>query len=265
MRQRICLDSGAFSAWKKGTSIDIDEYIVYIKRNLHLLDTYINLDVIPGIPNEKRTQKQVEESARKSRDNLLYMKKQGLSPIPVYHWGEDPKWLRLLLEDKEPYVAIGVPGVSRQALIPWLDRVFTILTDNEGKPLTKVHGLGVFKPGLMFRFPWYSVDATSWILQAANGRILVPPLVNGELDFNRPPMMIYVSEGGSPNGAEDYQRQGPLVQQAVRKFLAQIDLTIVDVRQHHHPRMKSCAWYFKRVGETLSGDRRFEHRMRTLI
>lgn len=45
---KIMLDSGAYSAWTLGNSIDIDDYISFIKRKTAHLECYVNLDVIAG-------------------------------------------------------------------------------------------------------------------------------------------------------------------------------------------------------------------------
>jgi len=87
------LDSGAYSAWNRDETIDIDEYIAFIKKHRKLVDTYVNLDVIPGKYGRPRTQQEVEASAKLSYENLQYMKSKGLSPIPVFHQGERFHWL----------------------------------------------------------------------------------------------------------------------------------------------------------------------------
>ncbi|HEU5488700.1 MAG TPA: hypothetical protein VFV16_07750, partial [Candidatus Nitrosotalea sp.] len=261
-KQKIMLDSGAFSAWTKGLQIDLKEYCDFIFKFNEYLDTYINLDVIPGIPNKKRTREEVESSAELSYKNLIEMKKLGLSPIPVYHWGEDMSWLERLLNDGEKYIAIGVPGVNRETLVSWLDRVFTVLTRISGEVKVKVHGLGVFKPFLMERYPWYSVDATSWIMQAASGRILIPPRINGKARYDKPPIQVYISGQGSSLGALDIQSLGPILKDAVFKFLDEVGVDYVSAVAHHHPRMKVCAYYFKQLGEKLDYRRPFKHRVR---
>src|SRR5580692_1929900 len=84
----LMLDSGAFSAWKRGISINLAEYIAYIKKHEHLLASYVCLDQIPGKPGVKRTQAEVDDAAAQSYKNQQTMKKAGLTPIPVFHQGE---------------------------------------------------------------------------------------------------------------------------------------------------------------------------------
>jgi uncharacterized protein Usg len=61
---------------------------------------------------------------------------------------------------------------STSYLMKWLDRLWgNILTDKKGRPLIKVHGFGLTTASLMTRYPWYSVDSTSWLMAAASGSI----------------------------------------------------------------------------------------------
>ena len=47
----LFLDSGAFSAFTQKVTIDIQEYIAFIKEHEDIIDVYANLDVI-GMPEQ---------------------------------------------------------------------------------------------------------------------------------------------------------------------------------------------------------------------
>src|SRR5229473_997813 len=135
----LFLDSGAYAAWRRNETLDIYRYIDYIKRNKEYIDYYVNMDVIPGTYGYTPSKQEVDESAKKSYENLQIMKKEGLHPIPVFHQGEDFNWLKRLLSDGEDYVGVspaedmmGWRGISPHL---WMDSVFTLLTDTEGSPL----------------------------------------------------------------------------------------------------------------------------------
>lgn len=198
---RLMLDSGAFSAWNRGESLSTEDYIQYVKEHDKYLDSYVNMDVIPGKWGEKYTQKDVDYSATKSYENLQIMKAAGLSPLPVYHQGEDWSWLERLIDDGETHIGISIKKdmaasrgrklISNQ--IKWLDRAFSLLSNKEGKLLAKVHGFGITTFPLMLRYPWWSVDSTSWSLQAGYGKILVPNYVKGRPDYTRKPFSVVMS------------------------------------------------------------------------
>lgn len=157
----LFLDSGAFSAWSQGEEIDIQEYIEFIKEHKDVIEVYANLDVI-GDPEA-------------TWENQLIMEEAGLSPLPCFHYGSPEKYLKRYVEKYE-YISLGgmVP-VSTPALIEWLDPIWTdYITDSQGMPKVKVHGFGLTSLKLMMRYPWYSVDSTSWVVTGRLGSIYVP-------------------------------------------------------------------------------------------
>ncbi len=185
---KLMLDSGAFSAWKRDISIEIDEYVTFIKRNKHLIYSYVNMDVIPGSKGYLiRTSEAVEQSARKSYENLQRIKDKDLHPIPVFHQGESFDWLERLIEDKEPYIGISPYLKSHpRELHRWLDQCFGILEKRRGKTPIKTHGFGATGPNVILRYPWTTVDSTSWALKSGFGQVYIPALGSGKPDFSRP-------------------------------------------------------------------------------
>jgi len=187
---KIFLDSGAYSAFTQGIKIDIQEYIEFIKKYKRHLEVYANLDVI----------KNPDATFR----NQLIMEKAGLEPLPVFHFGSDIKWLRRYIDRGHDYIALGVAqNNTTDKLSPWLDTLFSkYLTDSDGMPIIKVHGFAVTNFTVMLRYPWYSVDSTSWIITARTGGVYVPALRNGEYSYQEPPFKVTVSNR-SPNSAVD--------------------------------------------------------------
>jgi hypothetical protein len=59
----------------------------------------------------------------------------------------------------------------------WLDEVFAHYLTFAGAPIIKVHGFGMTTFELMARYPWYSVDSSSWLMGGRNGTALF--MVNG--------------------------------------------------------------------------------------
>jgi len=191
----ILLDSGAFSAFRRGAEIDLNDYIDYCKKHQHEVDAYVALDALPGENGTMdHSQSTIEKSATKSYENLQIMKAAGLSPIPVFHQGERFYWLDKMLEDGETYIGISPYLRSHQnEIIRWADKCFTRITDKQGKPLIKTHGFGVTACNLCTRYPWYSTDSTSWSVGGGYGSILVPQYVNGKPDYSKPPQTLKLS------------------------------------------------------------------------
>jgi len=80
-------------------------------------------------------------------------------------------------------------GSSTKQLCIWLDRMWDkYLTDGSGRPRLKVHGFGITAIPIMERYPWCSVDSSSWIQSAAFGSIVTPewgPLSVSEKSLSR--------------------------------------------------------------------------------
>lgn len=175
----LFLDSGAFSAKSKGISIDIETYAEFIKKNMHLLKAYANLDVI-GDP----------KATFKNHKTLVSL---GLNPLPVFHYHSDEKYIRKYLEKGYNHIALGGLVNSAQPK-EWLDKIWNeYLSDDNGNPLFKVHGFGVTTHSLLIRYPWDSVDSTTWVLAAAMGEICVPVKRNGKYKYELQPYRVGVT------------------------------------------------------------------------
>lgn len=159
---RIFLDSGAFSAHTQGVAIDLDAYIAYAKSNKDFIEFASVLDDLGN--------------AQKTYDNQIYMERHGVPAIPCFHYGEDERWLAHYVSSYA-YISLGgVALASGPQLVKWLDRIWhDYLCDEDGRPRVRVHGFGLTRLDLMFRYPWHSVDSTSWMSAGANGLLILPP------------------------------------------------------------------------------------------
>ena len=178
------LDSGAYSAYMQGTEVDVDEYITFVQRNAEFIEYYACLDVIGDAVGTWQNQERMEAA--------------GLTPVPVYHYGDPLKYLERAIAEYDFLALGGVAGVvvALKPRMSWCDRIWgDYLTDDEGYPVMKVHGFGFTATRLILRYPWYSVDSTSWQRTSSFGGILVPPKdLNGEYDFHQAPGVVYVSD-----------------------------------------------------------------------
>lgn len=165
---KIFLDSGAFSAYSQGIEVSIQEYIQYIKDNsdilLHLQDNQPVASVLDAIGNPEETW-----------ENQRKMEQGGVTPLPCFHYGEDPKFLQWYIKNYSYITIGGMVAVSNKVLLPWLDYIWgNYLTNTDGSPKLKVHGFGMTSQYIMERYPWYSVDSSSWVQCSGNGAIMLP-------------------------------------------------------------------------------------------
>jgi len=202
----LFLDSGAFSAKTQGVEINLEDYIAFIKEHEDVIEVYANLDVIGD--------------AKATYKNQRIMEHAGLNPMPVFHYGADIKWLEKYLETHD-YIALG-GMVKTPNLVPWLDNIWhNYLTDEDGLPKVKVHGFGLTSLSLMLRYPWYSVDSTSWVVTGRMGSIYVPFWRDGKWIYDSSSWKISVSNK-SPDlkdKGSHYQTLSPIQKKQIDQYL----------------------------------------------
>ena len=156
----LFVDSGAFG--KDSDKVNIHNYIQFLHQNKSQIGVYANLDIIGDAKLTYRNQKEME--------------KNGLNPIPVFHYASPIKYLKKYLKDGYSYISLGgmVPITTSQLQL-WLDDLWeNYLTDEKGFPKIKVHGFGLEIGSLLTRYPWDSIDASSVHMQARYGGIKTP-------------------------------------------------------------------------------------------
>lgn len=164
---KIFLDSGAFSAYTLGATIDLVGYCEYIKRNRDILredDGVLMASVLDGIGDPLQTYR-----------NQLEMEHHGVRPLPCFHADEDERYLEHYIKHY-PYITLGgMVGASTKKLCVWLDRIWDrYLVDGSGRAKLKVHAFGITSIPIMERYPWWSCDSSSWIHTASFGAVITP-------------------------------------------------------------------------------------------
>lgn len=151
----ILLDSGAFSAWTRNARIDIEEYVEFIKRHGRRFTIYANLDVIGDFAASMRNQRRMEAL--------------GVSPVPVFHMSAPQESYASLdaLCAEYDYIALGGlagKNFSAPQKIAHLDKCWQLIGAHFRRGhQVKVHGFGVTQMAFLERYPFYSVDSTTWI------------------------------------------------------------------------------------------------------
>lgn len=152
--QLIALDNAAFSAWRKGKPVtDWRPFYAWAAEGMRIPSCLFAVipDVIDG-----------DEAAN---DALL-----AEWPLPrwfgapVWHMHESLDRLARLVRDW-PRVCIGSSGDFSQLKTPrwWLrmGEAMRVACDDEGRPLTRLHGLRMLDPDVFTQFPFASVDSTN--------------------------------------------------------------------------------------------------------
>jgi hypothetical protein len=166
--RRIFLDSGAFSAFTQGIQMDLPAYCQYIKDNGDFVERdgdHLLASVLDAIGDADETYR-----------NQRRMEHYGVQPLPCYHFGEPEHVLEHYVLHYGYITIGGMVPISTPQLRIWLDRIWgKLLTKPDGSPRIKVHGFGLTSVPLMERYPWHSVDSSSWVQLGGMGNIFLPP------------------------------------------------------------------------------------------
>jgi hypothetical protein len=252
----LMLDSGAFSAWNRGETLELKDYIAYLKQIERYLFSYVVMDVLPFGKEAERTGDAIEKAAAQSYRHLQIMKDAGLKPMPVYHQGERMEWLEKMISDGERYIGISTrKDLQADKVASWLDEVFLHLTTRDGKPIVKLHGFGITKPAFLLRYPWFTTDSTTWSLNSGYGRIPIPAKgQDGKPDY-RNPISVHISgvqQGVNFTQTGVYDAMGDIQQQWVIDYLDMIGLKPADVRYFPIQRRKAYLHFYLELSKLLN-------------
>jgi hypothetical protein len=220
--EQVFLDSGAFSAWSKGVTINLEQYCQFVHKHGDLFTTVSVLDVIG--------------SAEGTWHNQQEMEKRGVVPIPCFHYGEDPRWCEHYIKNYE-YLALGGFGVAnRKQIRQWLDRIWErYLLDGAGRPRIKVHGFAITAVPLMARYPWYSVDSSSWVQVARVGAVYHP-------DFG--PIQLSSTSPMRKFEGKHFDNLPPMNQAVIQKSIEDTGYTIEGLANRYELRHTYCMWSY---------------------
>lgn len=177
---RIFLDSGAHSFHKmryydshlkgknridKITAVDamiegfMKTYAQYVRWTYghgYRFDFYVTFD------HEKRCPVIFEATRQLEKMNIY--------PVPVYHGDESFDWVKRYADQGHKIIGVGKHGIGKNSR-SGIRRYYETVINETMKLGMSCHGFAV-TGDLLFEFPWYSGDSTTWLKAAAYGKIL---------------------------------------------------------------------------------------------
>lgn len=143
---RLLLDSGAFSAWNSGQTIDIDALIAETKTGKW--DETIALDVIGD--------------SKGSTLNAAKMAAAGSPAFPVFHIGEPWSLLRDYCAEHAKVGLSCLFGEKKRDSLRFYDGCFARCYPH------RFHSFGWVEERMLMRFPFHSADSSSWAMGPLN-------------------------------------------------------------------------------------------------
>lgn len=193
----LFIDSGAFSVHTgRAKPIDVDEYISYVESIDEYIYAIAQVDTLPGKFGQPKHPNDYVESANKSWDNYLYMRKHMKHPeklIPVFHYGESFDALQRMLDyrdesvqDKQPKPhpilekvypdRVNICGLSpandsaQKTKNQYLRKCYDVI-EKSSYPDIKTHLFGMTSLDGLSKVPYYSADSVSHRLRSAYNKV----------------------------------------------------------------------------------------------
>lgn len=249
---KLLIDSGAHSAHTKGITLDLEEYIGFVNENIDKFTLYVQVDKIPGVYRMPKTAKDWLEAPQLSWENYLYMREKSKDPsklVPVFHQGEDLKWLRNMLDytfsdgSHIPYIGLSPRGdVSLKAKYDFSAECFATI-QNSSNPNVKTHAFGATSLEMLERLPYTSADSTTWVLVSAFGQVWMPNCIDG--DINGVGIKLGVSEENRshPTATQTYWEQPVKIKKKLDDYFESIGTNIEELSVSHSARALASAKY----------------------
>jgi hypothetical protein len=146
------VDNGAFTIWRQGGVLDYSAYVEWVASFYRhpAFDWAIIPDVIDGDEQEN--------------DLMVELWPREIPGVPVFHLHESLSRAERLAKEW-PVVALGSSGDwPTPGNASWRARmaeVMNVITDADGRPFCKLHGLRMMAPPIFTKYPFRSVDSTN--------------------------------------------------------------------------------------------------------
>ena len=241
---KVFLDSGAFSSFTMGVKVDLPGYCRFIQQNedvIEKVDGIVMASVLDAIGDPAQT-----------GFNQEAMEKLGAKPLPCFHYGEPEEYLDYYVAEYDYITLGGLVPISTEQKIHWLDRIFEEhLCDGSGRLKTRVHAFGLTSLPLMKRYPWTSVDSSTWVQWAANGMILVPGVAE-----NGAARQVNISEYSSSRKIENrhIHTLAPPQTERLYQLIESTGFTVDRLAKEYGSRWAFNAWAFQNEAKRSASD-----------
>ena len=147
----LIIDSGAFSVFKSGKTIELDDYHKF-------------LDSVSDLPILKAIQLDVMGDEKKSWDNFLKSRSLGYNVAPVFTRGTNINEIEKMYEYSDLVFIGATRGVGGPGYVKY------VLENNKNR---NCHILGTLNTEFLKHYKPYSCDVSSWISAARYGTLNV--------------------------------------------------------------------------------------------
>jgi len=147
------LDSGAFTYRQKNNALSLEAFDAYVDAYIEFINRYnvkhffeMDIDNIVGLEKVEEYRRRIE-------------KRTGRQSIPVWHSNRGWAYFERMCAEYS-YVSIG--GIAKNPNGKKLEKIFPYFIEHAHKTGTEMHGLGYTDIKNLKKYPFDSVDSTSW-------------------------------------------------------------------------------------------------------
>lgn len=252
---KLLIDSGAHSAHTKGIEIDLDEYMGFVNDNIDKISLYVQVDKIPGQYRKPKTHQDWLEAPKLSWENYLYMREKSKDYnklIPVFHQGEDFKWLENLCNYKFangehiPYIGLSPRGdVTLTAKYDFCAKCFSVIQRSKN-PTVKTHAFGATSLEMLEQLPFTSADSTTWVLVSAFGQVWMPNCISGDVNGVGIKLGVSKENISHPTATQTYWQQSDEIRKRLDDYFESIGTNIEELSESHSARALASAKYVQK-------------------
>lgn len=247
---KLLIDSGAHSAHTKGIELDLEEYMSFVNAHMDKISLYVQVDKIPGVYHKPKTAKDFIEAPAISWENYKYMRSKSADPdklIPVFHQGEDMKWLRNMCDYEFeggkhiPYIGLSPRGdVSLKAKYDFCASCFGVIQSSKN-PNVHTHAFGATSLEMLERLPFTSADSTTWVLVSAFGQVWMPANVTNTDTSVGIKLGVSKENISHPTATQTYWEQSNEVKKKLDEYFESIGTNIEELSVSHSARALASA------------------------
>ena len=190
VRNLVMIDSGAYSAWNSGGSVDLKEFVVWHKQ------------LAKECPSDRLVKVGLDHIGvwENSKANQIVTDGEGLDLFPTFHRQDPQEYLDWIMGTGHTLMGLG--GNTEGALAEpdkitnFLHSVFGQICDKDGHPKIRTHLFGITNVNVMQTFPAWSNDSASAMFTGSYGALLIPMTdpITMQPDWTQPSVRVLVSD-----------------------------------------------------------------------
>lgn len=267
----LAIDSGAHSFYQKiaaprsaegkiirgvGFADKIDHSYSTTKQFAKYLDSYVEWIRQFGDHLEFCVSLDVPLNAKRSWETYVEMTNQGVNVLPVYHYGEEIKWLDKYL-DRTDYIGIGglVRTGDKLSSFSFREKTWARILNGKGRPRAKIHAFGIGTADILRRHPYYSSDSTTAFTWSRYGCVMVPKKTRDHKSFDYFTLPIVYPVTPLRRNANlhiDGLHPHSITRAVIEEYVEQIGLEVEDVQKDYGHRDTVNLFYMNQLMEEMS-------------